>query len=329
MIDLSTRYLGLQLRTPLIVSASPLSDTISQVRQMEDAGASAVVLHSLFEEQITRHHYDVDYLSEADTEETSFFPDNNRYILGPHGYLAYIRRLKSIVDIPVIGSLNGFTTDSWIRYAQLIEEAGADALELNIYYMATDPSMTGAYVELLYFNIVRAIKQMVTIPVAVKLSPYFSAMLNMALKLEEAGADGLVLFNRFYQPDINLESLTVAPDLTLSTSSELRLRLRWVALLYPHLQTDMVITGGVHTAEDALKAMLVGARAVMMTSALMQHGLGYLGDICDGMTRWLQEHDYVSLQAIHGRLRQDAIPNPTAYERANYIRTLQSYEEGE
>ena len=272
MADLTTNYLGLALTNPLVVSASSLSDMPSQARQLEDAGAGAIVLRSLFEEQITRYKFGQDYLSRSPAAETAVsepspFPRIDTYPLSPDGYTSYIRQLKQILNIPVIASLNGYTTDIWIRYARLIEQAGADALELNMYVVASDANVTGAEIEAGYVDLVRQIRTRINIPIAVKLSPYFSATANMAQRLVAAGADALVLFNRFYQPDIDLETLSVVPNLQLSTSAELRLRLRWVAILSGQLTADFAITGGVHSREDVVKSLLAGAQVTMMASA--------------------------------------------------------------
>ena len=326
MVNLETNYLGLSLKNPLIVSASPLSDTPSKARQLEDAGAAAIVLHSLFEEQITRTHYGRDYLSRDSDPEETYFPNpfDNIYILSPSGYLNYIRHLKEILQIPVIGSLNGFTPEGWIRYARLIEQAGADALELNMYFIATDPNISSQDIEAQYVSLVSKIRQTITIPLAVKISPYYSALSNMAQQLVTAGANALVLFNRFYQPDVNLETMRIQPNLQLSSSAELRLRLRWVAMLVPNLKADLAITGGVHTAEDVLKGLVVGAKVTMMTSALMKYGMGHLETVLADMASWLIAHGYTSLRAIQGCLSQTAVTDPDALARANYLQVLRS-----
>lgn len=273
MIDLSTTYLHLSLKNPLVASASPLCENLDNIRRMEDAGVAAVVLHSLFEEQITLQSLDLDHYlsfgSESFSEALSYFPDMSYYNLGPDGYLEHIRQAKAAVQIPIIASLNGYSTGGWIKYARLMEEAGADALELNIYYIATDPYTTSQDVEQMYVDLVENVSGSVKIPIAVKLSPYFSATANIAQRLAKAGARGLVLFNRFYQPDLDLDTLEVVPNLSLSTSEELRLRLRWAAILHGQIPTDLAITGGVHTAQDVVKCMLAGANVAMMTSALL------------------------------------------------------------
>lgn len=329
MVDLSTTYLGLTLKNPLVVSPSPLCEKIDNIRQMEDAGASAVVLPSLFEEQITleSHHLDR-YLShgtESFAESLTYLPDMIDYNLGPDGYLELIRRAKFVVDIPIIGSLNGVSTGGWITYAKKIEEAGADALELNTYYIPTDPELSGAQVEQMYLDLVRDVKASVRIPVAIKLSPNFSAIPNMARRLDQAGADALVMFNRFYQPDFDLENLEVVPSLILSGSYELLVRLTWVAVVYGHIRADLAITGGVHTALDVLKAMMVGARVAMMTSALLTHGIGHLNTVRADLLTWMEQHEYESIRQMQGSMSHRSVANPAAFERANYMKVLSSY----
>ena len=329
MVDLSTTYLGLTLKNPLVVSPSPLCEKIDNIRQMEDAGASAVVLPSLFEEQLTleSHHLDR-YLShgtESFAESLTYLPDMIDYNLGPDGYLELIRRAKFVVDIPIIGSLNGVSTGGWITYAKKIQEAGADALELNTYYIPTDPELTGAQVEQMYLDLVRDVKASVRIPVAIKLSPNFSAIPNMARRLDQAGADALVMFNRFYQPDFDLENLEVVPSLILSGSYELLVRLTWVAIVYGHIRADLAITGGVHTALDVLKAMMVGARVAMMTSALLTHGIGHLNTVRADLLTWMEQHEYESIRQMQGSMSHRSVANPAAFERANYMKVLSSY----
>ena len=330
MVDLSTTYLGLTLKNPLVVSPSPLCEKIDNIRRMEDAGASAVVLPSLFEEQISleSHHLDR-YLShgtESFAESLTYFPDMVDYNLGPDGYLEHIRRAKFVVDIPIIGSLNGSSTGGWISYAKKIEEAGADALELNTYYIPTDPELTGAQVEQMYLDLVRDVKASVRIPVAIKLSPNFSAIPNMARRLDQAGADALVMFNRFYQPDFDLENLEVVPSLILSGSYELLVRLTWVAIVYGHIRADLAITGGVHTALDVLKAMMVGAQVAMMTSALLKNGIGHLARVLADLLTWMEEHEYESIRQMQGSMSHRSVADPAAFERGNYMKVLSSYE---
>jgi dihydroorotate dehydrogenase (fumarate) len=319
----------LKLKNPLIVSASPLCEHIDNILRMEDAGAGAVVLHSLFEEQINLESHELDQFLSAGTESfaesLSYFPDMTRYNLGPEGYLEHIRKAKQATSIPIIASLNGVSTGGWIKYAREMEQAGADALELNIFYLATDPELSGGQVEGMYTSLVAHVKAGVRIPVAVKLAPYFSAMANMAVRLDQAGADALVLFNRFYQPDIDLESLEVVPDLHLSTSQELLLRLHWVATLHGRLKADMAITGGVHTARDVLKSIMAGAKAAMMTSALLQHGIHHLETVLADLKAWMEEHEYESIQQMQGSMSRQKVANPAAFGRANYMKVLSNY----
>ncbi len=328
-IDLSTRYLGLDLKHPLVPSASPLSQSLDGICRMEDAGASAVVMYSLFEEQITRdslslEHY-LSYGTESFAEALSYFPEPDEFNVGPDGYLDLIRSAKEATDIPIIGSLNGASPGGWTRYAKLIEEAGADALELNIYHVATDPGMTGEDVERLYFDVLRDVREMVAIPLSVKLSPYFSSMANMAVRLARSGADGLVLFNRFYQPDFDLEALEVGPHLVLSNSDELRLPLRWVAILFGRVQADFAITSGVHGHIDVLKGLMAGANVTMLASELLRNGVWRISDILEDLQSWMAEHEYSSVQQMRGSMSQQNVADAGAFERANYMRTLQSF----
>jgi len=329
MIDLSTSYLGLALRSPLVASAGPLCESIDNIRRMEDAGAAAVVLHSLFEEQITVESNQLDrHLSdgtESYAESLTYFPDMREYKLGPDGYLEHIRRAKAAVGIPVIGSLNGVLTGGWISYAKKIEEAGVDALELNVYYIPTDPALTSAEVEQMCVDLVRDVTASVRIPVAVKLGHFWSAIANVMARLDEAGARGLVLFNRFYQPDFDLDNLEVVPTLTLSSSYELLLRLHWVALLYGHVRADLAVTGGVHSAEDVLKAMMAGARVAMMTSTLLKHGIEHLSTMRVELLAWMDAHEYESIRQMQGSMSYRSVRDPAAFERANYMKVLSSY----
>jgi len=329
MPDLSTTYLGLSLGSPLVVSAGPLSESIDNIRQMEDEGAAAVVLYSLFEEQITLDSHDLDrslsHGTESVAESLTYFPDMESHALGPDGYLEHVRRAKAAVDIPVIGSLNGVSTGGWIGYAKKIEEAGADALELNVYYIPTDPDMTGAEVQQMCADLVRDVKASVRIPVAVKLGHFWSAMANVAARLDGAGADALVLFNRFYLPDFDLENLEVVPHLTLSSSYELLLRLHWVAILHGHVRADLAVTGGVHTVEDVLKAMMAGARVAMMTSALLRDGIEHLAAVRAGLLAWMDAHEYESIRQMQGSMSYRSVREPAAFERANYMKVLSSY----
>ena len=329
MIDLTTKYLGLTLKNPLVASASPLSDSLDKILLLEDRGIGAFVLPSLFEEQLTLEGEtlddDLSRGAESFAESLNYFPDLTTYNLGPDGYLELIRSAKARVTIPVIGSLNGVSAGGWIRYAREMEQAGADAVELNLYSIATDPEITAANVERAYLELVREVKQSVRIPVAVKLSPFFSAPANMAKRLDNSGADALVLFNRFYQPDLDLEQLEVVPSLTLSSPSELLLRLHWTAIIFGHIEADLAITGGVHSGLDVLKAMMAGARVTMMTSALLRNGLDHIGVVLRDLTHWMEEHEYQSIRQMCGSMSQRNVPNPTAFQRANYVRVLSSY----
>jgi dihydroorotate dehydrogenase (fumarate) len=329
MIDLSTTYLGLPLASPLVASASPLSRSVDLVRRMEEAGAGAVVLFSLFEEQITHEARELDHYLETTAhgyaEAPSYFPDMGSYNIGPEEYLAHIGRLKAAVSIPVIGSLNGASPGGWVEYAHKIQEAGADALELNIYHLPTDPHLSGGEVEESYVELVRDVRAQIRIPIAVKLGPFFSSIPNICHRLVDAGADGLVLFNRFYQPDFDLDALEVVPNLKLSTSDELRLPLRWIAILYGRIKADFALTSGVHNAEDALKAVMAGSSAVMLTSELLARGVGRLNQILGDMRGWMEEREYESVAQMLGSMSQNAVADPEAFERANYMRALQSF----
>ncbi len=328
-MDLSTTYLGLTLKNPLVPSSSPLTRSLDSLRQMEDAGASAVVLYSLFEEQINQESHTLDhYLTQGTnsySEALSYFPEAPEYENGPEVYMEHIRRAKEALDIPVIASLNGVSTGGWTRYAKEIQRAGADALELNVYYLPTDPDLTGPEVEQIYLDVLRDVKSAVSIPVAMKLGPYFSSMANMAGRLAKAGADGLVLFNRFYQPDLDLENLTVVPNLKLSASYELRLPLRWIAILYGRIPCDLALTTGIHTPSDVLKGVAAGAAVTMTTSELLQNGINRLRVLENGVKAWLEEHEYESLDQLRGSLSQINCAEPAAFERANYMRVLSSY----
>lgn len=328
-MDLSTTYLGLSLQNPLVVSAGPLCEDVGNIRQMEDAGASAVVLHSLFEEQLNLETLDLAYFLEHGTESfpeaLTYFPDMTDYNRGPGGYLEHIRRAKEAVQIPIIASLNGATPGGWVHFARQMEQAGTDALELNIYHLPTEPDLTGWEVEQRYCDLLEQVKGAVRIPVAVKLGPYFSAMANMAQRLDEAGADALVLFNRFYQPDFDLEKLEVVPALFLSTPQELLLRLHWVAVLYGRVRADLAVTGGIHTGLNALKAMMAGARVAMMTSALLKHGIRHITQVRREMVEWMEEHEYDSIRQMQGSMSRRSSGEQAAFERANYMKVLRSY----
>lgn len=329
MIDLATTYLGMKLKSPLVVSASPLTEDLDNIRRMEDAGAAAVVFHSLFEEQINIESQELDrHLwegTESFAESLTYFPDMTTYNLGPEGYLEQIRKAKEAVKIPIIGSLNGVSTGGWIDYAKKIEEAGADALELNMFYIPTELEMSGAEVERVYVELASSVKRSVRIPVAVKLNIYFSSTGNIARRLEVVGIDGLVLFNRFYQPDFDLENLEVTPRLILSSPYDLLLRLHWLAILYGNVRPDLAVSGGIHTALDVLKAMMAGARVAMMTSALLLHGIEHLSTVRSDLLAWMEEHEYESIQQMQGSMSQRSVEEPSVFMRANYMKVLSSY----
>ena len=329
MINLSTKYLGLKLKSPLVASSSPLCKDLASLRKLEDAGAGAVVLESLFEEQIMIESNDLDrnlwQSADVSAEAQGYYPDFDTYNLGPEKYLEHISEAKKALGIPVIASLNGVSKGGWIDYAKQMAQAGADALELNIYFVPTDITKSANDIEDMYLELVEAVTASVKIPVAVKIGPFFSSTGNMALKLEKAGAGGLVMFNRFYQPDFDLEALEVVPQLVLSRSNELKLRLHWVAILFGKIKADMAITGGVHTAEDVLKSMAAGAKVAMLTSALLEQGIGYLKTLETGAREWLEEHEYNSIEQMQGSLSQKNVAHPAAFERANYVKVLNSY----
>jgi len=328
-MNLTTHYLGLTLKHPLMPGASPLVDNLDLVRRLEDAGASAIVMHSLFEEQISlesnAYHRDVDQHRDSFAEALDFLPERDDFALTPDRYLEQIRRIKEAVDVPVIASLNGSTAGGWTRYARYMEDAGADALELNYYHLPSDPAQSSRSVEKEALDTFRAVRRSVRIPVAIKLSPFFSSLPNFARQAGEAGASGLVLFNRFYQPDIDIEDLEVLPTLQFSDSSELRLRLRWLAILHASIDTSFAVSGGVHTAADAIKAIMAGADAVQMVSALLQHGPERLGEVLAELKLWLEEHEYASLDQLRGSMSLRHCPDPSAYERTNYLRVLQGW----
>ncbi len=330
MTDLKTTYLGLTLKNPLVASASPLSEKVETVKALEDAGIAAVVVYSLFEEQITRESHELDHFlfSNTDTfsEAMSFFPEAGRYTLSSERYLRHLAALKEAVDIPIIGSLNGVSSGGWIEYAHKIEEAGVDALELNLYYLPTEIEKSSTDIEENYIQLVKDIRSQISIPLAVKLSPFFTALPNTVHRLAKAGADGVVLFNRFYQPDFDLESLEVTPSLHLSNPRELRLPLRWIALLYGKVEADLAITSGVHTTEDVLKAMMAGARVAMMASALLENGPGHVTTLLENIRFWMQEHEYTSIAQMQGSMSQQALGGSAALERANYMKVLSAYD---
>lgn len=328
-MNLTTNYLGMVLKNPIVASSSPLSHTVDSIRRLEDAGAAAVVMYSLFEEQIGFDSYYIDHHLtqgvDSFAESISYFPDMHSYNVGPDEYLNLIRRAKEAVKIPIIGSLNGASVGGWTDYATLIEEAGADALELNIYYLPANTAVTGPEVETLYLEILSTVRQVVSIPVAVKLSPFFSSIANMASRLADYGADGLVLFNRFYQPDFDLENLEVAPRLVLSNSDDLRLPLRWVAIMYGRVSADLAITSGIHTAPDVIKGLMAGAQVTMMASELLKNGVRRIGQVLNEVVEWLEEHEYQSVKQMIGAMSQKHCAEPAAFERANYMKILQSY----
>jgi dihydroorotate dehydrogenase (fumarate) len=321
--------MGLTLKSPIVPSASPLSKTVAGIRQMADAGAAAITMYSLFEEQITLEaislHNRLEQGSWNYAEALTYYPKSSDFNRGPDAYLDLVSDAKKAVDVPVIGSLNGITTGGWIDYARKIEQAGADALELNVYLIPTMNDETGAQVEQIYLDVLQAVKKSVRIPVAMKLSPFFSSIPNMAKRLDEAGADALVLFNRFYQPDFDLEELAVTPNLVLSKSYEMRLPLRWVAILYGHLKANMALTTGVHTTEDVVKAIMAGADVVNVASVLLEQGAGKISDLTLGLRQWMDEHEYESVKQMKGALSQRNCPEPEMFERANYMKVLGSW----
>ncbi len=328
-MDLTTRYLGLNLRTPLVPSASPLSDELDNIKRMEDAGASAVVLHSLFEEQMKSEQdaiqYHMMYGTDSFPESLTFFPKPTEFITGPEEYLSKIRKAKESVHIPIIASLNGTAIGSWVDYAKKIQQAGADAIELNVYSIPTELDRTSAEVEQSYIDIIKAVKSVISLPVAMKLSPFFSNMANMAKRLDQAGVNGLVLFNRFYQPDLNLEELEVQANIHLSTPQEMRLPLRWLAILYGRIKADLAATSGIHCGADVLKMLMVGADVTMLCSVLLNRGFSAIRQIETEMCNWLADHDYQSVRQLQGSMSQKYCPDPAAFERAHYMRAILSY----
>lgn len=329
-MDLTTHYLGLELRSPLVPSAAaPLTENLDNVRRMEDAGAAAVVLHSVFEEQLYQEEYELHhhltYATESFAEALSYFPEPETFHVGPELYLEHIREAKEMVNIPIIASLNGSTLGGWVHFAKLIQEAGADALELNIYNLPTDPDMTGAQVEETYINILKAVKADVTIPVALKLSPFFSNMANMAKQFDAAGADALVLFNRFYQPDIDINQLEVRPNILLSTPHDMRLPMRWIALLYGRIRPDLAATGGIQHGQDCIKMLMAGAKVTHLCSVLMRHGIGHIQILEQEMRHWMEQNEYTSVQQMQGSMSQINCPNASVFERVQYMKAIQSY----
>ena len=329
MIDLTTNYLGLKLKNPVVVSAGPMTEKLENFPRMEDAGASAIVMYSLFEEQIEAESENIDsaleYGANSYAESTSYLPDMPKYHVGPDRYLDLLRKGKAAVSIPVIASLNGSSPGGWVRYSEYMQEAGADALELNIFDVPTDPNVTAEQLENRYCDLLRAIRKNVRIPIAVKLGPYFTSCANFARKLSEAGADGIVIFNRFYEPDFDIEEMEVVPNLVLSSPHELRLRLHWAAILYHQVETYIAITGGVHDATDVLKCMMAGAHVAMMTSALLKYGIEHIGVVLAGMEAWMTEHEYVSVKQMRGSMSMVNVEDPRAFLRGNYLKMLGSY----
>jgi dihydroorotate dehydrogenase (fumarate) len=329
-MNLTTTYMGLSLKSPLVVgSCAPLTEDLDNLKQMEEVGAAAVVLHSFFEEQLRQErlelHHHLTHGTYSFAEALTYFPESEIFHVGSEEYLSHIRRAKEMVGIPIIASLNGSTLGGWLDYSQQIEQAGADALELNIYYVPTDMDLPGAEVEANYINILRTVKSEVKIPVAIKIAPYFSNMANLAKQLAEAGADALVLFNRFYQPDIDLETLDVYPHVLLSTPQAMRLPLHWIALLYGRIPSDLAATSGIHHAADVLKMLMVGAKITQLTSALLRHGIEYIHTLEEGMRHWMEENEYESVAQMQGSLSQLHCPDPTAFERVQYMKALQTY----
>jgi len=325
-MDITTNYLGFKLRSPLVPAASPLCDDLDNLKRLEDAGAGAIVLPSLFEEQLRVDRTELTERLEQGThsfaEALTYFPEPSEFKVGPETYLEQIRAAKDTVTVPVIASLNGSTLGGWTDYARQIEQAGADAIELNIYAIPTDPDLPAARIEETYENIVRSVKQQVSVPVAVKLGPYFTNFAHMAARLDQAGADGLVLFNRFYQPDIDLENLEVVPNILLSTPMAMRLPLRWIAILYGRIRADLAATSGIHRATDAIKMLMAGAAIATMASALLRHGILHLAAVEEELRRWMEEHEYESVDQLRGSMSQRSCPDPSSFERAQYMKAI-------
>jgi dihydroorotate dehydrogenase (fumarate) len=328
-MDLSTTYMGLRLANPLVVSASPISMDLATIRRAEDSGAAAIVLSSLFEEQIKHEAEELDfylqYGSDRWAESLTYFPRQSEYKLAPDQYLDYIAKARKAIGIPVIGSLNGISAGGWISYARKMQDAGASGIELNVYFIPTDPKLTSQRVEDVYLAVFDEVKKSVTIPVAMKLSPYFSSMASMAARLDAAGADALVLFNRFYQPDIDIDALETVPRLTLSTPFEMRLPLRWIAILHGKVRASLAATTGIHTARDVARMIMAGADVTMMCSVLLENGVGYLSKVRGELVEIMQQKEYTSVAQMKGIMSQRSCPEPAAFERANYMKTLHSY----
>ena len=330
MTNIETSYLGMKLRSPIVVSASPITKSLELVKRAEHAGAGAFVMYSLFEEQCVNESRSLDHFlshsSDVHAEALTYFPELDDYALEPERYVEQLRLVKKSVQVPVIASLNGFTPGGWVEYARTLEQAGADALELNMYMVSTDIDVTSTELEDMYVALVSEVRKQITIPLAVKLSPFFTSLPALAKRIIDAGADGLVLFNRFYQPDLDIENLEIVPALKLSTSEELRLPLRWIAILYGRIDCDFALTSGVHTATDTLKAMMAGANVAMMTSELLAHGSHRIAEVLANMQTWMQEHEYESVEQMRGSMSQRAVADPHAFERANYIRALSTFD---
>jgi dihydroorotate dehydrogenase (fumarate) len=328
-MDITTKYLGLTLKSPLVASASPLTEELKNIKKLEDAGAAAVVLPSIFEEQLRQEQHDLHYFTTQGTysfaESLTYFPEMDEYRFASDNYLELIRKAKEAVSIPIIGSINGVTLGGWIGFAKKIEQAGADAIELNIYFIPTDIEQPGEAVENTYIEIIKAVKSSVNIPIAVKLSPFFSNFANFAKKVEATGANALVLFNRFYQPDVDLEHLEVRPSIHLSTSHANRLPMRWIAILKNKIKMDFAATSGIHSSDDVIKMLLVGANVTMLCSALLKNGIYYLLQLEKELKEWMEEHEYSSVQQMIGVMSQETTPNPSEYERVQYIKAISTY----
>jgi dihydroorotate dehydrogenase (fumarate) len=329
MSNLTTRYLGLTLKNPLVASASPLTKKIESAKKLDEAGVGAIVMYSLFEEQIIHDSLELDHYltrgTNTSAEALSYLPDSGTYAIGPGKYLDHLTAVKKTVNVPVIGSLNGVSKGGWTRYAHHMQDAGADAIELNLYYLSADPELTSVELENTYIELISDVRSSITIPLSVKLSPFITALPNFAKRAVEAGADGLVLFNRFYQPDFDLDNLEVTNSLVLSSSDELNLPLRWISILYGKVKADLALTTGVHTATDVIKAMMAGAKVTMLASELLQNGYGRIPDILATMQAWMDEHEYKSIQQMQGSMSQQAVKEPAAFERANYMKVLNAY----
>lgn len=330
MVDLKTTYLGLELENPLVASASPLSKKLDSIKRLEDGGIGAIVMYSLFEEQITHEELALDFYLNQGTnsfaEAITYFPDLEKYNVGPDSYLEQIVKAKKSVDVPIIGSLNGISSGGWINYAQKIEQAGADALELNVYYIPTDFNLTCQELEKTYVELVKEVRKKIHIPLAVKLNPYFTSLPFISQRIVQAGANGLVLFNRFIQPDLDIETLEVVPHLELSTSDELLLPLRWVAILFGRIKADLALTSGVHTVTDVIRSMMAGANVAMMASELITKGPSRTEELIQEIQTWMEKYEYQSIRQMIGSMSQKNVTEPAAFERANYMKALTTYD---